>query len=25
AHKGTVAVTSDARGTRFVIMLPERE
>ncbi|MEY7828735.1 hypothetical protein AB9D79_02515, partial [Escherichia coli] len=22
---GTVAVTSDARGTRFVIMLPERE
>ncbi|WP_434083110.1 hypothetical protein, partial [Escherichia coli] len=24
-HKGTVAVTSDARGTRFVIVLPERE
>ncbi|XNM77719.1 ATP-binding protein [Escherichia coli] len=22
AHKGTVAVTSDARGTRFVITLP---
>ncbi|EHP4558166.1 Cu(+)/Ag(+) sensor histidine kinase, partial [Escherichia coli] len=24
AHKGTVAVTSNARGTRFVIVLPER-
>ncbi|WP_249827080.1 hypothetical protein, partial [Escherichia coli] len=22
AHKGTVAVTSDVRGTRFVIILP---
>lgn len=24
AHKGTVAVTSDARGTRFMIKLPEK-
>ncbi|MEI6962438.1 ATP-binding protein, partial [Escherichia coli] len=24
AHKGTVAVTSDARGTSFMIKLPEK-